>query len=155
MTKNATNQRPNQVNNPAAAQAALDDVAKGTGTSVEDAENPVVPPEPTTDEDVEKSLEGESKGAIPPHIEEDETETVDSLKVKMTVSAIHTHASGNKDVTLSVSVSDENKVLTNFTPAASLTISVHKEKAHINFFEEGHEYYLDFTKATAPATKVE
>lgn len=46
-----------------------------------------------------------------------------------------------------LSGSDENKSFSKYTPAGNATLCISYETEASNFFEEGKEYYLDFTKA--------
>lgn len=43
--------------------------------------------------------------------------------------------------------SDENKSFSKYTPAGSVFLSISYETEASNFFEEGKEYYLDFSVA--------
>lgn len=43
--------------------------------------------------------------------------------------------------------SEENKSFSKYTPAGNVQLSISYETEASNFFEEGKEYYLDFTKA--------
>lgn len=43
--------------------------------------------------------------------------------------------------------SEENKSFSKYTPAGSVELTISHETEASNFFEEGTEYYLDFTKA--------
>lgn len=43
--------------------------------------------------------------------------------------------------------SDENKSFSKYTPSGSLWLNISDETEAFNFFEQGEEYYLDFTKA--------
>ena len=43
--------------------------------------------------------------------------------------------------------SEENKSFSEYTPSGQLNIVIDKGEAR-NFFEEGKDYYLDFTKAS-------
>lgn len=43
--------------------------------------------------------------------------------------------------------SEENKSFAKYTPAAGAYLNISYETPASNFFEEGKEYYLDFTKA--------
>lgn len=43
--------------------------------------------------------------------------------------------------------SDENKSFAKYTPAGSVSLNISYETPAADFFEEGKEYYLDFTKA--------
>ncbi len=55
----------------------------------------------------------------------------------------------NKSVSFSpvINGSDENKSFSKYTPSGSLHLSISYETEAINFFEQGKEYYLDFTAA--------
>jgi len=55
----------------------------------------------------------------------------------------------NKTVSFTpvISGSEENKSFSKYTPAGSVSLSISYETEAVNFFEEGKEYYLDFTKA--------
>lgn len=46
-----------------------------------------------------------------------------------------------------ISGSEENKSFSKYTPGGSVHLSISYETQAANFFEEGKEYYLDFTKA--------
>lgn len=54
----------------------------------------------------------------------------------------------NKTVSFSpvISGSEENKSFSKYTPAGSVSLSISYETQASNFFEDGKEYYLDFTK---------
>jgi len=41
----------------------------------------------------------------------------------------------------------ENKSFSKYTPAANLSMVISYETEAVNFFEQGKEYYLDFSKA--------
>lgn len=43
--------------------------------------------------------------------------------------------------------SEENKSFSKYTPAGNVQLSISYETEASNFFEEGQEYYLDFTLA--------
>lgn len=43
--------------------------------------------------------------------------------------------------------SEENKSFSKYTPAGSAELSISYETQAANFFEEGKEYYVDFTLA--------
>jgi hypothetical protein len=43
--------------------------------------------------------------------------------------------------------SEENKSFSKYTPSGSVHLNISYETEASNFFEEGKEYYLDFTKA--------
>ena len=43
--------------------------------------------------------------------------------------------------------SEENKSFSKYTPAGGVDLTISYETEASNFFEEGSEYYLDFTKA--------
>lgn len=43
--------------------------------------------------------------------------------------------------------SEENKSFSKYTPAGSVQLTISHETKASDFFEEGKEYYLDFTKA--------
>lgn len=45
--------------------------------------------------------------------------------------------------------SPENKTFNDYTPGGNLQMHIAPEKPAQEFFDEGTEYYLDFTKATA------
>ena len=53
----------------------------------------------------------------------------------------------NKTVSFTpvISGSEENKTFAKYTPAGSCSLSISYETEASNFFEEGKEYYLDFT----------
>lgn len=55
----------------------------------------------------------------------------------------------NKTVSFTpvISGSEENKSFSKYTPAGSVSLSISYETEASNYFEEGQEYYLDFTKA--------
>jgi hypothetical protein len=57
--------------------------------------------------------------------------------------------SQSKSISLSpVTVgSEENKSFSKYTPCGSANLTISYETEAVNFFEEGQEYYLDFTKA--------
>lgn len=57
--------------------------------------------------------------------------------------------SGQKlvDFTPVIDGSDENKSFAKYTPAAGAYLNISYETPASDFFEEGKEYYLDFTKA--------
>jgi len=46
-----------------------------------------------------------------------------------------------------VSGSEENKSFAKYTPAGSVSLNISDETEAANFFEQGKEYYLDFTEA--------
>ena len=46
-----------------------------------------------------------------------------------------------------VSGSEENKSFAKYTPAGSVSLNISDETQAANFFEQGKEYYLDFTEA--------
>ena len=55
----------------------------------------------------------------------------------------------NKTVYFSpvISGSEENKSFSKYTPAGSAQLTISYETEASNFFEDGKEYYLDFTQA--------
>lgn len=55
----------------------------------------------------------------------------------------------NKNVSFNAVYDDglENKSFSKYTPAANLTMTISYETPAVNFFEQGKEYYLDFTAA--------
>lgn len=55
----------------------------------------------------------------------------------------------NKSISFSpvVSGSEENKSFAKYTPSGSVLLNVSYETEASNFFEQGKEYYLDFTPA--------
>ena len=46
-----------------------------------------------------------------------------------------------------VSGSEENKSFAKYTPAGSAELNISYDTEAANFFEDGQEYYLDFSKA--------
>ncbi|TDE53745.1 hypothetical protein [Flavobacterium sp. GT3P67] len=55
----------------------------------------------------------------------------------------------NKSISFTpvINGSDENKSFSKYTPSGSVHLNISYETEAVNFFEEGKEYYLDFTKA--------
>jgi hypothetical protein len=55
----------------------------------------------------------------------------------------------NKTVSLSpvITGSDENKSFAKYTPSGSISLSISYETQAIKCFEEGKEYYVDFSAA--------
>lgn len=55
----------------------------------------------------------------------------------------------SKSVSLSpvIEGSEENKSFSKYTPSGSLQINISYETEASSFFEEGKEYYLDFSKS--------
>jgi hypothetical protein len=46
-----------------------------------------------------------------------------------------------------ISGSEENKSFAKYTPAGSVSLNISNETQAANFFEEGKEYYIDFSLA--------
>ncbi len=72
------------------------------------------------------------------------------VRAKFKCDSITDHPeSQQKQVSLSpvYSGSEENKSFSKYTPAGQCNLSISYETQASEFFEEGKEYYLDFTKA--------
>lgn len=71
-----------------------------------------------------------------------------NIRAKMKCHKVDTTLPENVAVTLTAVVdgSEENKSFAKWTPAASVNISI-SNPAALNAFEEGKEYYVDFSPA--------
>jgi len=72
------------------------------------------------------------------------------VRAKFVCNGIQDHP-GYKNKTVSFSPvttgSDENKSFSKYTPAGSISLSISYETDAVNYFDEGKEYYVDFTPA--------
>lgn len=72
------------------------------------------------------------------------------VRAKFLCTGIENHPEyKNKNVSLSpvLTGSEENKSFSKYTPAGSINLVISDETEAVNSFEEGKEYYVDFTPA--------
>lgn len=72
-----------------------------------------------------------------------------NVRAKFVVSHINKHEDGSINVNAHPvhTGSEENKAFNDYTPGGSLMLHIAADKEAQKMFEEGKEYYVDFSKA--------